>query len=346
MNSYSELKQRLSDHLLPEQWSVMAHLVAVPPGTRSFFYQARDLFEWMEDKGLLSANNLNSLKELLRYPSVSADRLVNFIEAYERNANPAKYYCAPLRASQVPVPIDHPIAQIHYPDSPPRSAPVHYAPMVYNTPIVHPSYPLSDHRSEGPFGTQSQRLCADPYLEVLNEMSSQLTQAHLHDMLNLLVRAKVITPAMLHELTAGRELFDALSSRAIISKTNLSQLRFLLQAVDADAVVQSIDTYEQKVPTSGSVNQVTLLTPYTRMLLTLSHQMTLQQLKFLIDLQVRSNVIYPSHRESIKTGWDLFTVLEQRARLSPQKTFILKAVFQVNDADNLVEIVQQYEDKL
>ena len=119
MNSYSELKQRLSDHLLPEQWKAMAHLVAVPPGTRSFFYQARDLFEWMEDTGRLSATNLNSLKELLRYPSVSADRLVSFIEAYERNANPEKYYCAPLRSSQVPIPIDHPIAQIHYPDSPP-----------------------------------------------------------------------------------------------------------------------------------------------------------------------------------------------------------------------------------
>ena len=173
-----------------------------------------------------------------------------------------------------------------------------------------------------------------------------MTPAHLHDMLNLLVRAKVTTPAPLHELTTGRELFDALTSRAIISKTNLSQLRSLLQAVDADTVIQSIDTYERTTPTSGSVNQVTLLTPYTKMLLTLSHQMTPQQLESLIDLQVKSNVIYPSHRESIKTGWDLFTALEQRARLSPQKTFILKAVFQVIEADNLVEIVQQYEDTL
>ena len=321
MNSYSELKQRLSDHLLPEQWSVMAHLVAVPPGTRSFFYQARDLFEWMEDKGLLSANNLNSLKELLRYPSVSADRIVNFIEAYERNANPEKYYCAPLRSSQVPIPIASP-------------SPVHHAPMVYNAPSVHPSHPVA-------------RFLTDPYLELLNEISSRLTQTHLHDMLNLLVRAKVITPATLHGLTTGRELFDALSSRAIISKTNLSQLRFLLQAVDADIPIQLIDTYERTIPSSGSVNQVTLLTPYTKMLLTLSHQLAPEQLKEIINLlTVTFNLIYPSQRESIKTGWDLFTALEQRARLSPQKTFILKAVFQVNDADNLAEIVQQYENKL
>ncbi len=323
MNSYSELKQRLSDHLLPEQWNVMAHLVAVPPGTRSFFYQARDLFEWMEDKGLLSVDDLNGLKELLRYPSVSADRLVNFIETYERNANPEKYYCAPLRVSQVPIPRPSPSVPIDHP-----IAPVHYAPP---SPIV----PVA-----------VQRFLTDPYLELLNEISSQLTPAHLHDMLNLLVRAKVTTPAPLHELTTGRELFDALTSRAIISKTNLSQLRSLLQAVDADTVIQSIDTYERTTPTSGSVNQVTLLTPYTKMLLTLSHQMTPQQLESLIDLQVKSNVIYPSHRESIKTGWDLFTALEQRARLSPQKTFILKAVFQVIEADNLVEIVQQYEDTL
>ena len=106
------MKQRLSDHLLPEQWSVMAHLVAVPPGTRSFFYQARDLFEWMEDKGLLSVDDLNGLKELLRYPSVSADRLVNFIRAYERNANPEKYYCAPLRVSQVPIPRPSPVSRL------------------------------------------------------------------------------------------------------------------------------------------------------------------------------------------------------------------------------------------
>ena len=139
-------------------------------------------------------------------------------------------------------------------------------------PVVHSPYPSA-----------VQRLLTDPYLELLNEISSQLTQTHLHDMLNLLVRAKVILPATLHELTTGRELFDALSSRAVISKTNLFQLRFLLQAVDANIIpIQLIDTYERTTPPSGSVNQVTLLTPYTKMLLTLSHQLAPEQLKEII----------------------------------------------------------------